>query len=99
VALAIIQEWIEPETDRSTTNYDAISEKLSQQEPPDGLRVHSAGYTGNGFRIFEIWDSRAQYDRFLSDRLMPMIMEQGGGDQPPAQPTMTVYELHNYVTF
>jgi hypothetical protein len=97
VAVAIIQDWIEPETERSTVNYDAINEKLVQQEPPDGLRVHSAGYTGNGFRIYEIWDSKEHFDRFLEDRLMPMLVEQeGAGNQTP--PTMVVYELHNYMT-
>ena len=64
------------------------------QEPIDGLRVHTAGFTGNGFRIFEVWDSKEQFDRFLADRLMPLLVEQEGDPTPP---TMTVYELHNYV--
>ena len=95
MAVAIVQDWLEPETDRSTTNYDAINQKLQQQEPPDGMRVHSAGWTGNGFRIFEIWDSKEHFERFLEDRLMPMLREQEGTQTPP---TMTVYELHYYVT-
>jgi hypothetical protein len=97
MAVAIVQDWIEPETDRSTVNYDAISAKLQQQEMPEGLRVHSAGFTGNGFRIFEIWDSKEQFDRFLEDRLLPMIMEQEA-NQSPTPPTTLVYELHNYMT-
>jgi hypothetical protein len=97
VAVAIVQDWIEEETDRSTTNYDAITERLmAQNEPIDGLRMHTAGFTGKGFRIFEVWDSQAQFDRFLADRLMPLVMEQQGSD--PTPPTMTVYELHNVVT-
>jgi hypothetical protein len=95
VAVAIVQDWIEEETDRSTTNYDAVSAKLAEQEPIDGLRVHSAGYSGNGFRIFEIWDSKEQFDRFLGERLMPLLMAQEGTN--PTPPTTTVYELHNYV--
>jgi hypothetical protein len=95
VAVAIVQDWIEEETDRSTTNYDAITEKLmTQNEPIDGLRVHTAGFTGNGFRIFEVWDSQEQFDRFLADRLMPLVLEREGD---PTQPSMTVYELHNLV--
>lgn len=98
MAVAIVQDWIEEETDRSTTNYDAISEKLTaQNEPIDGLLVHTAGFTGKGFRIFEVWDSQEQFDRFLEDRLMPLVMEQQGGSDP-TPPTMTVYELHNVVT-
>ena len=97
MAVAIIQDWLEPETERSTVNYDAISAKLMQQEPPDGIHVHSAGFTGNGFRIYEIWESKEHYDRFLEDRLMPLVMEQEGSN--PTPPTVTVYELHNVITF
>jgi hypothetical protein len=93
VAVAIIQDWIEPETDRSTVNYDAVSEKLmAQDEPIDGLLVHSAGFTGSGFRILEIWESRAHYDRFISDRLMPLLVAQEGDPTPP---TIMEYELHS----
>jgi hypothetical protein len=95
VAVAIVQDWIEEETDRSTTNYDAVSAKLADQEPIDGLRVHSAGYSGSGFRIFEIWDSKEHFDRFLGERLMPLLMAQEGSN--PTPPTTTVYELHNYM--
>jgi quinol monooxygenase YgiN len=98
VAVAIIQDWLEPETERSTVNYDAVSERLQQQEEPiDGLHVHSAGYTGSGFRIYEIWESREHFDRFLQDRLMPMLLEQQGPENM-TPPTMTVYELHRFMT-
>jgi hypothetical protein len=92
MAVAVVQDWIEEETDRRTTNYDAITEKLMEQGPIDGLRVHTAGFSGNGFRIFEVWDSKEQFDRFLADRLMPLVMQQGGDPTPP---TLTFYELHN----
>jgi hypothetical protein len=96
VAVAIVQDWIEPETDRSTENYDAITAALmAQNEPIDGLRVHSAGYSGSGFRIFEIWDSREHFDRFLEERLMPLVMAQEGSN--PTPPTLTEYELHNLI--
>jgi hypothetical protein len=94
VAVAIVQDWIEEETDRRTTNYDAITEKLMAQEPIDGLRVHTAGFSGNGFRIFDVWESKEQFDRFMADRLMPLVLEQEG---EPTPPTVTVYELHNLV--
>ncbi len=94
MAVAIVQDWIEEETERSTTNYDAIGEKLMAQGPIDGLRIHTAGYTGNGFRIFEVWDSQEQFDRFVADRLMPLVLERGGDATPP---TVTAYELHNIV--
>jgi hypothetical protein len=96
MAVAVIQDWVEEETERSTRNYDAISERLMAQEPVDGLIVHTAGFTGNGFRIYEVWETKGHYDRFLADRLMPMLMDVEQGD--PTPPQVTTYELHNVVT-
>ena len=30
--VAVVQDWVEEETDRSTVNYDAISERLGAME-------------------------------------------------------------------
>ena len=56
--VAVVQDWVEEETDRSTVNYDAISERLgAMEDPPKGMLMHSAGFTGSGFRIFEVWET------------------------------------------
>jgi hypothetical protein len=95
MAIAVIQDWIEPETERSTTNYDAISAKLmAEDEPIDGLRFHCAGFTGTGFRIFEVWDTAAHFERFTAERMPPLISEVG----PGAPPAVTTYELHAIIT-
>jgi hypothetical protein len=94
--VAVVQDWVEEETDRSTTNYDAVSERLQAQGgSPQGLLVHTAGFTGNGFRIFEVWESRADFERFLNERLMPIVQEIARDDD--RQPETTIYELHDYV--
>jgi hypothetical protein len=94
--IAVVQDWVEEETDRSTTIYDAVSERLqAQDQPPAGLLVHTAGFTGNGFRIFEVWESQAEFDRFVEATLMPIVQEIGGtADQ---QPQVTSYELHGFL--
>lgn len=92
--VAVVQDWVEPETDRSTTNYDTITERLNiDAEPARGLIVHTAGYTGNGFRIFEVWESRNDFDAFMRERLGPLIQDVAGADSAP--PDLLVYELHN----
>lgn len=37
--------------------------------PPDGLLLHAAGPTDEGFRIIGVWRSEADWDRFREDRL------------------------------
>jgi hypothetical protein len=97
MAIAVVQDWVEEETDRSTANYDAVSERLqaSDAAAPQGLLVHTAGFTGNGFRIFEVWESREDFERFLNDRLMPIVQDIAPDDD--RQPETTIYELHDFV--
>jgi hypothetical protein len=52
--VAVVQEWLEEETDRSTTNYDALHERIIESGPIEGFLLHAAGFTGHGFRIFEV---------------------------------------------
>jgi hypothetical protein len=81
--------------DRSTANYDAIHAAImAKVSGPVGLIVHTAGFTGDGFRIFEVWESREQCEKFMQEVVMPTVMEVAGEDQGPA-PTTTAYELHN----
>jgi hypothetical protein len=96
MAVAVVQDWIEDETERSTKSYDTITERLQEQGPVDGLIVHTAGFTGTGFRIFEVWETQGHFDRFLGERLMPLLLEVEDGD--PTPPQVTAYELHHVIT-
>ncbi len=48
-----------------------------ETEPPDGLLLHSAGSTGNGWRIFDIWESRQAFERFARERIGPAAERAG----------------------
>ena len=96
MAVAVVQDWIEPVTEHSTESYDRITDRLgAKDDPPTGLLMHSAGHTGNGFRIFEVWESQSDFDMFMVERLMPVLMESTGALSTP--PQLTIYELHNYI--
>jgi hypothetical protein len=96
VAVASIQEFaIE---DRSTTNYDAISERLRGGPPADGLIVHTAGFDDEAgvFRIFDVWESREQADAFQA-RVMELVGDLVPDDAPPPK-RQAYYELHDLVS-
>ena len=87
-------------TDLSTANYDWAKEQIGD-EPMDGLIVHTAGFDEDAkvFRIVDVWESREQADRFIEERMQP-IMEQGVEALPnqsnTSMPTReTIYELHD----
>src|SRR5207302_729916 len=58
MAVAFIQEFKIQGDDRSTTNYDTVSERLNtRNDPPEGGIVHTAGFDEDAgvFRIFDVW--------------------------------------------
>ena len=93
--VAFIQEFaIE---DRSTTNYDAISERLRGGPPAEGLIIHTAGFDDDAgvFRIFDVWGSEEQVVAF-QERVLELVREMAPADG--AGPTRTtIYELHDVV--
>jgi hypothetical protein len=101
MAVAYVQEF--PIGDRSTQNYDFITEKVGDG-PFDGLIAHTAGFDDDAgvFRIFDIWETREQAQRFLDAQIQPLV------DQGPAafpnpdaftEPSKDgFYELHNVVS-
>ena len=98
MAVAFLQEFA-PTGDTSTTNYDSINERIGSEAMPAGLIVHSAGFGEDGtFRIYDVWESMEDLERFKNERLMPLVTElMAAGDA--AAPTRQVeYELHNVIS-
>ncbi len=101
MAIASIQEFMIEGDDRSTTNYDAISKQLDLgNNRPEGLIVHSAGWDEDGgvFRIYDLWESREHHERFMRERLQPLL-EQGPANPDAGGPPdrISSYELHDVV--
>lgn len=51
---------------------------------PAGMLTHIGGAKEGGWVVFEIWESRADQERFLSERLGPALAE-AGIEGPPAR--------------
>lgn len=101
MAVAFVQEFSADPGDRSTTNYDAVAARLEGVRA-DGLLIHAAGFddAAGVFRIFEVWESRAQAQQFIDETVMPIIHELMASQPedsmgPPAREA--VYELHRIV--
>ncbi len=95
MAIAFVQEFTIQ--DRSTTNYDAISERVRGGPPAEGLIIHTAGFDDDAgvFRIFDVWETREQAETFEA-----RVMEIVGEIVPPGTPApvrAASYELHDLV--
>ena len=104
MAVAFVQEFPIVGGDTSTTNYDAVVAELGLRAGDvEGLIAHTAGFDHDRgvFRIFDVWETREAGQRFMDERLMPIIgrmAAEAGEDEfsPPAVETW--YDLHDVMS-
>jgi hypothetical protein len=73
--------------------YDEVVRKLSGKHgmespsdwPVEGLLVHVAGQSPQGFRVVDVWESEEACRRF-GEELMPVLKEVGIDDEPELYP-------------
>jgi len=99
MAIAFVQEFAIEGGDRSTTNYDTVAARLdTKNNPPAGGIFHTAGFDDEKgvFRIFDVWETKEDAQRFIDERLMPVVGELLG-NRPDAAPPQSqyFYELHD----
>ena len=100
MAVVYVQEFAVEDGNWSTANYDFAKEQIGE-DPIAGLIVHTAGFDKDAgvFRIVDVWESKDHAERFIAQRVRPM-MEQGREALPDPEnatpPTREVfYELHD----
>lgn len=74
--------------------YDAVMAELDwdNREKPRGFVSHYAGSTGGGWFVFDVWESREDFERFAEERLRAAIDAASGGQAPPLEPRFV--DLH-----
>jgi quinol monooxygenase YgiN len=74
--------------------YDDVMKALDWQNTgsPKGLISHMAGPTPQGWGVVDVWESQADFDRFLETHLR-QAFEQARARMPEMQ--LTVFEVHN----
>jgi hypothetical protein len=82
--------------------YDRVNDRVNPPDgAPEGLLFHCAGPSpGGGWRIVDVWEDRATFERFLETRVMPAITELLGEEAvakgPP--PAIESWPTHNLET-
>jgi hypothetical protein len=73
-------------------NQKAFGDTKGPAENPSGLIIHTAGATSGGWRIFDAWESKDDFQRFMEEYIMPAAEELG---TPAFEPE--IYELTNLI--
>ena len=79
----------------SADMYDAINKEMgfSGDSLPKGLIAHYAAPTDNGMLIFDVWESKEDFEDFAAGQLGPAMEKVTGGGGEGIKPT--IGELYN----
>jgi hypothetical protein len=79
--------------------YKAVNAQVAEQTgdaPPEGLLVHIARATPDGFQVIEVWESKQQCTQFEDTILAPIIDRVTGGQAPPREQVTEEFEVVNF---
>lgn len=79
----------------SVDMYDALNKEMgvTPDNLPQGLIAHYAAPTENGMLIFDVWESKADFEEFAATMLGPAMEKVTGGAGEGIKPTTA--ELYN----
>jgi hypothetical protein len=87
MAIGLIIDW----PAGTQRQYDALMDELKFEGTlPSGELLHAAGPSAPGWRIVDIWETRADFDRFLEQKLAAALQKIGVSD-----PQVTEFPIHN----
>jgi hypothetical protein len=67
--------------------------------PSEGLIIHFARQTSQGFQVVEVWQSKEQCDRFNRQVVMPIVERLSAGrPTPPAPPVVEEFDVLGLLT-
>ena len=80
--------------------YDRVRNRLDlENHPAAGLIFHAAGVGLDSWVAYDVWESRAAWDKFLEERLQPAVKEvfTAAGLETPPPHRQEIFELHALV--
>jgi hypothetical protein len=79
--------------------YDQVNQEMFGQptppldQLPEGLILHSAGPAEGGWYIYDIWESKEDFERFMEGPLKSAINAVLGDQAPPPGPEPQFFEI------
>ncbi len=75
--------------------YDRVHTEVGRRSggTVDGLLVHVARATADGFEVLEVWESREHFERYTRDVVYPAMAELAPGPPPATGQGVVEFEV------
>lgn len=93
MAIAVQQDF--PQA--TLAQYDQVIKSMGLHPGGPGAQgslFHWVAKTDSGIRVTDVWESREQFEKFAAEKIRPLAAQAGIGTPP----TITIFEIHNYLT-
>jgi hypothetical protein len=82
MATVMFMRW--PEVTKE--QYEQVRQEVNWEgEPPAGAKFHTAWMSSDGFHVVDLWDSPADFEKFVQERLTPGVQKVGVQGQPKVE--------------
>ena len=79
MATVMLMHW--PEVTKE--QYEQVRRDVNWEgDIPKGAKFHVAWFGDDGFRVLDLWNSGAEFEAFVQQRLMPGVQRVGIQSQP-----------------
>ncbi|MGZ4291779.1 MAG: hypothetical protein ACXVQQ_04210 [Gaiellaceae bacterium] len=78
---------IQKATQAKWDDYERVQQAMDSGGTPPGLIYHAAGEQDDGrWQAVSVWESEAQYNRFVEERVLPAVRQALGDEMAEAGP-------------
>jgi hypothetical protein len=98
--MAVILQQVMPEGIPAQMLDEVTEEMGVDQNPPDGIVVHTHFEQDGRLHIVDVWESREAYESFRESRLMPamqQVAQRHGMTAPLPDPQTSITDVHRVV--
>jgi hypothetical protein len=87
VGMLLAGEGVTRDSYRELTEAMFGNHPMREDQSPEGLLLHTAGETEQGWYVYDVWESPDHFQRFAEAKLGPAIEQPGagGGARPEPQ--------------
>ena len=93
VGMLLAGEGVTEESYRQLTEAMFGTFPMPADQSPEGLIVHSAGPSDQGWYIYDLWESPEHFQRFAAETLGPAIEATGAGGGARPEPQFFAIEV------
>lgn len=86
VGVLMAGEGVTKESYKQLTEAMFDTYPMPEDQSPVGLIVHTAGQSDDGWYVYDIWESKEDFQRFVDDQLVPAMEETGPSDGARPEP-------------